>query len=165
MLRKALAIALFSSSTLALAADPPAKPPLPGAQPTRPGSWKKGSGRPMEKKFLAMDMGPYLATTAALAKDNTIFKGILVPLNKEKTIGYCFDTEMLRAAAWTGGLLHWESRAFVDDSNDFSFVDGDFVFKTNVTPGWTATDQRDDPRPPTEPKKGPQRDGPLPRTW
>jgi hypothetical protein len=163
MLRQVVAAAaLIFAAPLALAADPA---PKPGAQPTRPDSWKRGSGRPLEKKFVAMDMGPYLATTAALAKDNTIYKGILIPLNKEKTIAYCFDTEMLRAAAWTGGLLHWESRAFVDDSNDFSFVDGDFVFKTNVTPGWTATDQRDDPRQPTEPKRGPQRDGPLPRSW
>jgi hypothetical protein len=126
---------------------------------------KRGTGRPVDKKFAQMDFGPYLASTASLAKGNNIYKGILIPLNKEKTATFCFDTELLRAAAWTGNFLHFESRAFVDDSNEYSFVDGDFVFQTQVTPGWSATEKRNDPRPPTDAKRGPDKDGPLPRSW
>jgi hypothetical protein len=126
---------------------------------------KRGTGRPTDKKFAQMDFGPYLATTASLEKGNNIYKGILIPLNKEKTATYCFDTEMLRSAAWTGNFLHFESRAFVDDSNEYSYVDGDIVYQTQVTPGWSATDKRDDPRPPTDPARGPDKDGPLPRSW
>jgi hypothetical protein len=160
-----LAVVMCLCASTVLAADLPkaaenAKPPEKKAE--KP---KRGTGRPVDKKFAQMDFGPYIATTTSLAKGNNIYKGILIPLNKEKTAAFCFDTEMLRAAAWTGNFLHWESRAFVDDSNEYSYVDGDIVFQTQVTPGWSATDKRDDPRPATDAKRGPDKDGPLPRTW
>ena len=160
-----VAVAVLVCGAMVMGADAPkvaenAKPPEKKVE--KP---KRGTGRPMDKKFAQMDFGPYIATTASLAKGNTIFKGILIPLNKEKTAAYCFDTEMLRSAAWTGNFLHWESRAFVDDSNEYSYVDGDVVFQTQVTPGWSATGERDDPRAATDAKRGADRDGPLPRGW
>ncbi len=164
MFRKVAVVVLMGGSFL-LAADAPT--PAQNAKPPEKKAEKplRGTGRPTDKKFAQMDFGPYLATTASLAKGNSIYKGILIPLNKEKTAAFCFDTEMLRAAAWTGNFLHFESRAFVDDSNEYSFVDGDIVFQTGVTPGWSATEKRDDPRAPTDPKRGPDKDGPLPKSW
>jgi hypothetical protein len=106
-----------------------------------------------------MDYGPFLAVTVGAAKDDVVPKGIVIPLNAEKTANVLFDTELLRVAAvWTGGWLDLGGRAFADDSNDYSWVRGRVVLRTPRGPGWARDGSFDDPRPAPG-------DGPLPRDW
>ena len=122
------------------------------AKPAKP---VKKSG---DKKAVEMDYGPCFAITVGASKDNIAYKGILIPLNKEKTQNILFDTELLRiTAAWTGGYLNWASRPFADNNNDYCTVDGDIQFATSKLPGWAKDGKLEDPRNP--------KDGPLPANW
>ena len=129
----------------------PTKPPEP-AKPAKPVK------KPGDKKAIEMDYGPALAITVGVTKDNIAYKGILIPLNKEKTINVLFDTELLRVAGvWTGGYLNWASRPFADNNNDYCTAAGDVQFATPTLPGWAKDGKFEDPRNP--------KDGPLPADW
>ncbi len=105
-----------------------------------------------------MDYGPAMAITCGIAKDNIAYKGILIPLNKEKTLNALFDTELLRVTAvWSGGFLNWASRNYADNNNDYCTADGKIEFSTPRLPGCAKDGKFDDPRNP--------RDGPLPADW
>ncbi len=114
--------------------------------------------KPGDKRAVEMDYGPYMAITCGLTKSNIAYKGILIPLNKEKTLNVLFDTELLRVAgAWSGGFLNWASRNYADNNNDYCTADGKIEFATSRLPGWSHDGKRDDPRNP--------KDGPLAREW
>src|SRR5688572_9978956 len=110
------------------------------------------------KQAAEMDYGSWIAATVGAGKDNTVYKGIVISLDPEKTANVLFDTELLRVAAvWTGGWLDLASRAYADDSNDYCWIRGSVRARTAVAPGWGFEGRLDDPRDP--------KDGPLPRAW
>ncbi len=111
------------------------------------------------KQAAEMDYGSWIAATVGVAKDNITPKGIVISLTKDRSANILFDTELLRvSAAWTEGWLHLASRAYADDSNDFTWINGTTAYTTPCAPGWAKGGSLVDPRP--EP-----RDGPLPRDW
>ena len=114
--------------------------------------------KPGDRKAIETDYGPAMAITVGVTKDNIAFKGILIPLNKEKTLNVLFDTELCRVAGvWSGGFLNWGSRNYADNNNDYCTAEGKIEFATSQLPGWSHDGKRDDPRNP--------KDGPLPREW
>src|SRR4051812_18042432 len=67
----------------------------------------KPAKKPGDKRAVEMDYGPAMAITVGVSKDNIAYKGILIPLNKEKTLNVLFDTELMRVAGvWSGGFLN-----------------------------------------------------------
>jgi len=154
-IRKAVFAAMVCGSiVLGLSAGEAGKP-ADGAKPVTP---PKPVKKPGDKKAIEMDYGPALAITVGVAKENIAYKGILIPLNKDKTTNILFDTELCRVvAAWTGGFLNWGSRPFADNNNDYCKSDGTLLFLTPKLPGWAKDGKLEDPRNP--------KDGPLPKDW
>ena len=110
------------------------------------------------KQAAEMDYGPVIAATVGAGKDNPVYKGLVISLDADRRTHVLFDTELLRVAAvWTGGWLDLGSRAYADDSNDYSWIRGTVLARTPVQPGWGLGDRLEDPRRP--------KDGPLPRDW
>ena len=111
------------------------------------------------KQAAEMDYGPFLAVTVGTAKADVVAKGVVIPLDAEKSVNVLFDTELCRVAAvWSGGWLDLGGRAFADDSNDFSWIRGKVLLRTPKGPGWARDGAFEDPRPAPG-------DGPLPRDW
>src|SRR6185295_6458175 len=139
------------------AAGEPEQAPKP-AETTKPAEAAKPKKKPGDPKAIEMDYGPYMAITVGVDKSNIAYKGILIPLNKERTLNALFDTELMRVAAvWSGGFLNWASRNYADNNNDYCTVDGKVEMHTSPVPGWAYDGKRDDPRKP--------KDGPLPKEW
>jgi hypothetical protein len=119
--------------------------------------------RKVDKQAAEMDYGPFLHMHCGDGGSNIAFKGIVIPLNKERTANICFDTELLRVShAWTGAWLALAGRQFADNNNDYPLLDGTIQFATGITPGWAVGDKRDDPR---TSQPGVPKDGHLPSDW
>ncbi len=146
--------AIFLTTLFAFCGEAP-RPAPPKNETPKPPPPKKIPG---DKKAVEMDYGPAMAITVGVTKENIAYKGIVIPLNKEKTLNVLFDTELLRVAAvWKDGFLNWASRVYADNNNDYCTVKGEVLFSTSALPGWSKNGERADPRKP--------RDGPLPREW
>src|SRR5688572_14283819 len=118
--------------------------------------------KPTHQQAAEMDYGPHLSTTLGVGPDNGVGnvtpKGLVVRLDARRQAHLCFDTELLRVSAgWTGERFNMQGRAFANDSDTFSFLDGAPQFATPPVPGWAVGDRREDPRKP--------KDGPLPADW
>jgi len=99
------------------------------------------------KQAAEMDYGPWIAATVGVTKDNVTPKGIVISLTRDRSANILFDTELLRvSAAWTEGWLHLASRAYADDSNDFSWINGTTAYTTPCAPGWAKGGSLVDPR-------------------
>lgn len=92
-------------------------------------------------------------TTDLADTKNYVFRGRIIALNKDRTIGLCFDTEQMRVAgAWQGKPVMYSA-----DKNMGPGIDGKMLFTTRPGPGWAKDGTWDDPRTGKE--------GPLPRDW
>src|SRR5207247_10875207 len=101
------------------------KPKTPKPDEPKPEA-PKTKKSPGDKKAIEMDYGPAMAITVGVTKENIAYKGILIPLNKEKTLNVLFDTELLRVAAvWKGGFLNWASRVYADNNNEYCKAGGE----------------------------------------
>lgn len=137
---------------------PKPEPPKPDPAKTETPKPPPPKRIPGDKKAIEMDYGPAMAITVGVTKENIAYKGIVIPLNKEKTLNVLFDTELMRVAAvWKDGFLNWASRVYADNNNDYCTVKGEVLFATSPLPGWAKNGERADPRKP--------RDGPLPKEW
>jgi hypothetical protein len=102
-----------------------------------------------------MDVAPgKLKDTTNLADTkNYVFRGRIIALNKDRSVGLCFDTEHMRiAGAWQGKPV-----VYAADKNMGPGIDGKMLFSTRPGPGWANDGRWDDPR------EG--KEGPLPRDW
>lgn len=157
MSRTFLAVTILLSMSI-LAGEPAKKEPAKG-EPAKAGP---KLNRKVDKLAAEMDYGPFLHMHCGDGGTNIAFKGIIIPLNKERTANICFDTELLRVShAWTGAWMALAGRQFADNNNDYPLLDGTIQYATGITPGWALSDKRDDPR---EGKDG-AKDGPLPKEW
>jgi len=123
----------------------------PGAAEAKDGPWSE------------MDYGPFMTITleSPHPRGNFAYKGVIVPLNDERTANMVFDTDLLRwSAGWTGGFISWTNIQHDGSHGSHNRIEGEQVFGTAVQPGWAKPgthDAFDDPR--MLPF------GPLPKDW
>ncbi len=123
------------------------------------------------RAWLDMDYGGYLMSTveSPQPKGNFAYKGISIRLAGDTRTAttdgnaatVVFDKDLLRySAGWTGGLLQMRSIVWDGSHQTHPKLDGDLVFVTRKTPGWSkpggVTGFHD-------PRELPY--GPLPREW
>jgi hypothetical protein len=118
---------------VALGQTPAAKPP------------KKAPAKP----WAEMDYGPVLSATieSSYPQRNITQKGIAVRLDAKMPAYVLFDEDLMRySLAWTGGPIDWNGVLFNGNHQVWPAAVGDFIYGTNLGPGWAKAGSFDDPR-------------------
>jgi hypothetical protein len=110
-------------------------------------------------------MGPVIATAVSLGEDghgnNTIYRGIVVRLDKTGDACVVFDADTMRlAGGWTDGSLVLAGLPFTGGHGAYPSVRGDKVFQVSARPGWAQAGKLADPRAGEYPPLGH-----LPKDW
>lgn len=94
-----------------------------------------------------MDYGPFVTSVVDLAPDRSVFKGITIELDPERSASYTFDTDLLLGAAGWAGPLRLTGTPFDGAHGPQPSVTGTPWFTNPVAAGWAHDGNHLDQRP------------------
>ena len=114
---------------------------------------------PDEGPWLDMNYGPFLSTSISVEDNNTVHKGIVIPLTEDINDGaVVFDTDLLRyGAGWINGFIDFEGVVYNGIHGTFPSIVGDVMWSNPMKPGCGSDRHLEDPRD--------RLFGPLPKDW